>query len=263
MFFRLIGRVPAPAATSKTRNARLRVGSVSAWRISKEQQIKEPPQTADKLLPHPAARPPRAGRAAGPAVPSLARLRHRPSAATIAIARHRCRCRFRCRDHLAALPPTQWSATAWHNERGNALIRATHLVDGSCLTRLRRVHSRRPQLSKKVWSPWSDTTFLLQNAHRNTGSGRNARWELLGARCTYRAAPKCYARRAPRPSRPRRSRWCHRRPLARSASPRTCRAKRRQGATSHCHEVGWDRKKSRCIGIIYTNHYFILVGPIY
>ena len=150
MFFRLIGRVPAPAATSKTRNARLRVGSVSAWRISKEQQIKEPPQTADKLLPHPAARPPRAGRAAGPAVPSLARLRHRPSAATIAIARHHCRCRFRCRDRLAALPPTQWSATAWHNERGNALIRATHLVDGSCLTRLRRVHSRRPQLSKKI-----------------------------------------------------------------------------------------------------------------
>ena len=149
MFFRLIGRVPAPAATSKTRNARLRVGSVSAWRISKEQQIKEPPQTADKLLPHPAARPPRAGRAAGLAVPLLARLRHRPSAATIAIARHHCRCRFRCRDRLAALPPTQWSATAWHNERGNALIRATHLVDGSCLTRSRRVHSRRPQLSKK------------------------------------------------------------------------------------------------------------------
>ena len=165
MFFRLIGRVPAPAATSKTRNARLRVGSVSAWRISKEQQIKEPPQTADKLLPHPAARPPRAGRAAGPAVPSLARLRHRPSAATIAIARHRCRCRFRCRDRLAALPPTQWSATAWHNERG-ALIRATHLVDGSCLTRSRRVHSRRPQLSKNIWSTRSDTTIDVPAAKR-------------------------------------------------------------------------------------------------
>ena len=94
-------------------------------------------------------------------------------------------------------------------------------------------------------SPRSDSTFLLPNTHRNTWSGRDARSELLGTRCTSCAIEKCHARRAPRPSRPRRSRWCHRRPLARSASPRTSRVGGSRGRHPHCHFLGWDREKVR------------------
>ena len=48
----------------------------------------------------------------------------------------------------ALLPPTQWSATAWHNERGIGSMQAAHLVDGSCRTCLRRFHIQRDRLSK-------------------------------------------------------------------------------------------------------------------